>query len=229
MTAHGFKGMASATEMGCWNPDAIERQRCTPGIGRCSPRLHACRRILARARQDDTGLGRLSRRIERRRESHPVETRECLRERQAGVVALSRRKQGFESPRERQLCQWLSSIKACSVASISNFSPIDSASEDFEATLRSSAQEAGSDLAQSGRAGIGACFLTMIHARIVVLPAEQIEHALCLAREEAAGLFSLRSCSWVCRQSGSRRAEARRNRSPRCLRGTMPRAPYLPE
>jgi hypothetical protein len=26
MTAHGFKGMASATEMGCWNPDAIERQ-----------------------------------------------------------------------------------------------------------------------------------------------------------------------------------------------------------
>ena len=53
-----------------------------------------CSRILARARQDDTGLGRLSRRIERRRESHPVATRECLRERQAGVVALSRRKQG---------------------------------------------------------------------------------------------------------------------------------------
>jgi integrase len=26
MTAHGFKGMASAIEMGCWNPDAIERQ-----------------------------------------------------------------------------------------------------------------------------------------------------------------------------------------------------------
>ena len=39
MTAHGFKGMASATEMGCWNPDAIERELCTPGIGRCSARL----------------------------------------------------------------------------------------------------------------------------------------------------------------------------------------------
>ena len=28
MTAHGFKGMASTrlNEMGCWNPDAIERQ-----------------------------------------------------------------------------------------------------------------------------------------------------------------------------------------------------------
>ena len=36
-------------------------------------------------------------------------------------------------------------------------------------------------------------------------------------------LFSLHLCRRVCRQSGSRRAEARRNRSPRCLRGTMPR------
>jgi integrase len=28
MTAHGFRGMASTwlNEMGCWNPDAIERQ-----------------------------------------------------------------------------------------------------------------------------------------------------------------------------------------------------------
>jgi predicted transcriptional regulator len=37
-------------------------------------RLHldACSRILAGARQDDAGLGQLSRRIERRRESHLV-------------------------------------------------------------------------------------------------------------------------------------------------------------
>src|SRR5262249_33257560 len=35
--------------------------------------------------------------------------------------------------------------------------------------------------------------------------------------------FNLRSCRRVCRRGGSRRAEARRNRSPRCLRGTMPR------
>jgi hypothetical protein len=61
MTAHGFKGMASAIEMGCCNPDAIERQLCTPGIGRFSARLRACSRILARARQDDAGLDRLSR------------------------------------------------------------------------------------------------------------------------------------------------------------------------
>src|SRR5262245_30072861 len=106
---------------------------------------------------------------------------------------------------------------------------MDGAFEDwFEATLRSSAREA-EDWRSHRRAGIGAYLIKMTRARIVVLPAEQIGHPLCLAREEAAGLFSIRSCSWVCRQSGSRRAEARRNRSPRCLRGTMPRAPYLPE
>jgi hypothetical protein len=53
---------------------------------------------------------------------------ECGEHNRSLRFALSRRKQGFESPRERQLCQLLSSIKACSVASISNFSPIDSAS-----------------------------------------------------------------------------------------------------
>jgi integrase len=100
MTAHGFKGMASTrlNEMGRWNPDAIERQLAhqeSDDVRRAY--MHA-----AGARQDDAGLGRLSRRTERRRESHPVATRECLRERQAGVIALSRRKQGFESPRERQ-------------------------------------------------------------------------------------------------------------------------------
>src|SRR5262247_1400487 len=45
----------------------------------------------------------------------------------------------------------------------------------------------------------------------------------------AAGLFSLRSCRRVCRRVGRRRVEAQRNRSSRCLRGTMPRALYLPE
>src|SRR6516164_9010283 len=74
------------------------------------------------------------------------------------------------------------------MASISNFSPIDGASENFEATLRSSAQEAGSDLAQSGRAGVGAYFLKMTHART----AEQIERAPCLtAREDGAGCLAL--------------------------------------
>jgi len=34
-------------------------------------------------------------------------------------------------------------------------------------------------------------------------------------------LFSLRLCGRVCRRVGSRRAEARRNRSPRCPRGTV--------
>jgi hypothetical protein len=42
-------------------------------------------------------------------------------------------------------------------------------------------------------------------------------------------VFSLRSCKRVCRRVGSRRAEARRNRSLRCLRGTIPRALHLPE
>src|SRR5262249_59102565 len=54
------------------------------------------------------------------------------------------------------------------------------------------------------------------------------------AGERVAGtsstvLFSLRSCRRVCRRVGSRRAEARRNRSLRCLRGTILRAPHLPE
>ena len=48
-------------------------------IGRCSACLHARSRVLARTRQDDAGLGRLSGGIERRRERHPVATRKCLR------------------------------------------------------------------------------------------------------------------------------------------------------
>ncbi len=42
-------------------------------------------------------------------------------------------------------------------------------------------------------------------------------------------VFSLRSCRRACRRVGSRRAEARRNRSPQCLRETMPRVPSLLE
>jgi hypothetical protein len=40
-------------------------------------------------------------------------------------VALSRRKQGFESPRERKWFQQLSGIKAVGLGAISNFSPMD--------------------------------------------------------------------------------------------------------
>ena len=39
----------------------------------------------------------------------------------------------------------------------------------------------------------------------------------------------LRSCRWVCRRVGIRRAAERRNRSPRYLRETRPHALYLPE
>ena len=102
------------------SPRRCCRRRATTS---CSARLHSCSRILA----GYAGLGQLSRRIERRRESHPVATRECLREclreRQAGVVALSRRKQGFESPRERQSNQLLVPNRPVAPLSFSNFSP----------------------------------------------------------------------------------------------------------
>jgi integrase len=62
MTAHGFKSMASTrlNEMGCWNPDAIERQlahqESDDGALTCTqPNTGPS------ARQDDAGLGRLSR------------------------------------------------------------------------------------------------------------------------------------------------------------------------
>jgi integrase len=53
MTAHGFKGMASTrlNEMGCWNPDAIERQLAHQESDDVRRDLHACSRILAGARQ----------------------------------------------------------------------------------------------------------------------------------------------------------------------------------
>jgi hypothetical protein len=43
------------------------------------------------------------------------------------------------------------------------------------------------------------------------------------------GVFSLRACRRVCHRVGNRREEAQRNRSPRCLRGTMLHARHLPE
>jgi len=50
--------------------------------------------------------------------------------------ALSRRKQGFESPRERQQFQHLSAKIELDPGRISNFSPMDGASNDqFEVTL----------------------------------------------------------------------------------------------
>ena len=55
---------------------------------------------------------------------------------EAGELALSRRKQGFESPRERQRFQHLSAKMEPGPAGISNFSPMDGASDDqFEVTL----------------------------------------------------------------------------------------------
>ena len=49
---------------------------------------------------------------------------------QVGELALSRRKQGFESPRERQRFQHLSAQMELGLAGISNFSPMDGASND---------------------------------------------------------------------------------------------------
>lgn len=51
-------------------------------------------------------------------------------------VALSRRKQGFDSPRGRQLFQHISAERSLVRPGISNFSPMDGASDDqFEITL----------------------------------------------------------------------------------------------
>src|SRR5665811_1031603 len=44
-------------------------------------------------------------------------------------VALSRRKQGFESPRERQLFQWFSNNFSLTVGGISKFSPMGGVSK----------------------------------------------------------------------------------------------------
>jgi integrase len=63
MTAHGFKGMASTrlNEMGCWNPDAIERQLAhqeSDDVRRAY--MHAAE-YWRGTRQDNAGFGRLSR------------------------------------------------------------------------------------------------------------------------------------------------------------------------
>ena len=62
-------GVASKSPRRC-----CRRSDCRRATTSCSARLHSCSRILA----GYAGLGQLSRRIERRRESHPVATRECL-------------------------------------------------------------------------------------------------------------------------------------------------------
>jgi hypothetical protein len=68
-----------------------------------------------------------------------------------------------------------------SPADISNFSPMDGASDDqFESRCDHRLEEAGSDLRGHRRAGTGVYFLRMTRARIAALPAEQIEHAPCL-------------------------------------------------
>jgi hypothetical protein len=78
-------------------------------------------------------------------------------------------------------------------AGISNFSPMDGASDLQWTVLQTISsrsrcdrrfEEAGSDLRGHRRAGIGTYFLKMTHACIAALPAEQIEHAPCLAREK---------------------------------------------
>ena len=104
MTAHGFKGMASTrlNEMGCWNPDAIERQLAhqeSDDVRRAY--MHAAEYWPERVKMIQAWADYLDE-LRDAGASHPVATRECLRERQADVVALSRRKQGFEPPRERQ-------------------------------------------------------------------------------------------------------------------------------
>ena len=71
-----------------------------------------------------------------------------------------------------------------------------------------------------------------IGLRGIILGVQRVEVLLepiaALSWFAGAGIFTLRSCRRVCRRAGSRRAEARRNLSPRCLRGTKPRAPSLP-
>ena len=66
--------------------------------------------------------------------------------------------------------------------------------------------------------GAGSSIATRSHLEWLKLHVERLAH-------ERSQLFSLRLYRRVCRRLGSRRAEARRNRSPRCLRGTMPCRP----
>jgi hypothetical protein len=102
-------------------------------------------------------------------------------------IALSRRKQGFESPRERQWFQRCSGIRGLSVGNISNFSPMDGAFEDwFEATLRSSAR-GGRRLAQSPPSRHRCLLIKMTRARIAARSAEQIEPNAGIAGLAAAG------------------------------------------
>ena len=82
-------------EMGRWNPDAIERQLAHQEANAVR-RAYTHSAVLARARIDDAGMGGLSRRASGMWEGATAD------EGEGGLIALSRRKQGFESPRERQ-------------------------------------------------------------------------------------------------------------------------------
>ena len=71
-----------------------------------------------------------------RRVGSPTTVAEGYRRWPEANSALSRRKHGFESPRERQRFQHLSAKMEPGPAGISNFSPMDGASDDqFEVTL----------------------------------------------------------------------------------------------
>ena len=48
-----------------------------------------------------------------------------------------------------------------------------------------------------------------------------------ITRPPGRNVVNRRSCKRACRRVGTRRAGVRRNRLPRCLCGTMPRAPHL--
>jgi carbohydrate kinase (thermoresistant glucokinase family) len=63
------------------------------------------------------------------------------------------------------------------------------------------------------------------------LPLDVEDYALIIHPQLQIGCWSdyPRSCRWVCRRVGIRRAAERRNRSPRYLRETRPRALYPPE
>jgi hypothetical protein len=144
------------------------------------------------------------------------------------VLTLSRRKQGFES---------LGSANDFSILAPEWSLDWPTSPTFLQWTVRFRRSVRGHAVVRSKRletiwavtavGGIDAYFLTLTHAHNAALPAEQIEHPPVYEKTERAVLSSL--CRWVCRRVGSRCAEARRNRSPRYLRGTKPRAPNLHE
>jgi hypothetical protein len=122
----------------------------------------------------------------------------------------------------------ITAIKRPWIPRISNFSPMDGCfRSQFEVNLCVDA-DAAPMISGNDDTARGSTFATRISASRFAKSLRMIRRR---ARLGCGGgiLFSLRSCRRVCRRIGSHHAEARRNRSPRHLRGTMPRAPYLPE